>query len=329
MPYFANNRILGRKNYGPACVILLALVVLQGALVFRKPISKSYDTRKGNSVYHAWKPSRPVCVLNRNSTAPVPVILISRGRSGSSSTWQVMSNLTGYMTSSIEYTGSDTKQAKYFFNDFVASYDALQNGNWILDYMCAAQEKYPSAGIVGFKWKPYVDPSFHGEFINSLKLLAFKQQIKVVRLRRNVLDVTISTEKHRRFETDAHCKKDDADCIKQHLDIKFKLPTKWLIRKLERLSEEEEKADRLLDELGVPHVKVNYEKLYNNDTDVNEWIRIFKFLGVGPTNGLSREQVTNAQEHASTHSPRHSDLLKNYEQVRNVLVGTKFERLLH
>mmetsp|Transcript_7545 Transcript_7545/g.10957 ORF Transcript_7545/g.10957 Transcript_7545/m.10957 type:complete len:335 (-) Transcript_7545:3053-4057(-) len=334
MPDFVKSgrqkiRILRRKDYGAACVILLALVVLQGAFVFRQPNSKSDDSGKGNSIYDAWKPIRSVCVLNGKSTAPVPVILISRGRSGSSSTWQVMSNLTGYMTSSIEYTGSNTKQATYFFNEIVGAYEALQNGNWILDYMCAAQEKYPSAGIVGFKWKPYIDPSFHGEFINSLKLLAFKQQVKVVRLRRNILDVTISTEKHRRFEADAHCKKDEADCIKQHLGIKFKLPTKWLFHKLERLSEEEDEVDWLLDELGVPHVKVNYEKLYNNETDVNEWIRIFNFLGVGPTKGLSREQVINAQEHASTHSPRHSDMLQNYEEVRNVLVGTKFERLLH
>jgi hypothetical protein len=280
------------------------------------------------SIYEGWNPSTPVCSLSSNDTAPVPVILLSRGRSGSASTWQIMSNLTGFVTRAIEWPGSSTAQSAAFFNRKKFKDYQWDNGNWILAFMCAVQEAFPEAGIVGFKWKPYIHHSYYQEFINSMKFLAHSQQIKVVRLRRNLLDVTISRYKHKQFLGDAHCSKDDIDCISQHLDRKVLIPAKDLLEVLQKSADEEDEVDRLLSELSVPHIQVTYEKLYHTN-DTKEWTRIFKFLNRGPTDELTFVTLQNVQEHAATHSRLHSATLQNYEEVRQELTGTAFEHLLH
>ncbi len=84
------------------------------------------------SIYDGWKPSIPVCSLSNNDTAPVPVILLSRSRSGSASTWQIMSNLTGFVTRAIEWPGSSTAQSTAFFNRKKFKDYQWDNGNWIL-----------------------------------------------------------------------------------------------------------------------------------------------------------------------------------------------------
>lgn len=281
-----------------------------------------------SSIYEGWKPSAPVCSLSNNDTAPVPVILLSRGRSGSASTWQIMSNLTGFVTRAIEWPGSSTAQATNFFNRKTFKDRQWGNGNWILAFMCAVQETFPEAGIVGFKWKPYIHRSFQQEFIDSMKFLAHSQQIKVVRLRRNLLDVTISRYKHKQFNGNAHCSKEDIECISHHLDRKVRLPVKDLLKVLQQSADEEDEVDSLLSEFSVPHIQVTYENLYHTN-DTEEWTRIFKFLNRGPSDDLTFEELQNAQEHAATHSRLHSETLQNYEEVRQELIGTAFEQLLH
>jgi len=269
----------------------------------------------------------PICTLKPSPEAPLPVVLITLGRSGSSSTWQVMGELTGKVTRSVEHTGKNSLQSSRFFSKI----DPGDNGNWMLGYMCYRQSKYPDAGVVGFKWKPHARSFFSHASQDALRTIAYSHspQIKVVRSRRNLLDVIISMEKHRIGRPNAHCAKDDEDCIKKHLALGtgLILPTKNLQAALRRKKKEEDDVDRLLEELGVPHIKVSFEKLYYSD-DAEEWMRIFRFLGVGPTEALTREQVQDAMAHAATHNPLHNVTLGNYHEVRECLVGTEFESML-
>jgi len=314
-------------------LILPALFVFHLVYVFETPSPLNYNHRQENATFpirgantrlyikaaqDAWKPSEPVCVLKKTNVAPVPVILMSRGRSGSSSTWQVLSNLTGYETKALEYPGKDTKKTTEFFNRFLEDKSTRwRNGNWILAAMCILQRNHPKAAMVGFKLKPYFNPSFYDEFIDSLKFLAYNQKIKVVRLRRSVLDVAISRHKHKLFQTEAHCKKGEIDCIQGHLENKLTLPTENLLEELRASTKEEDEVDRLLEEIGVPHVKVSYDKLYYG-SDAEEWMRIFNLLGKGPVEGLTHEQVMNAQEHVATHNRSHEATLQNFEEVKNI-----------
>ena len=92
---------------------------------------------------------------------PQPLILMSLGRSGSGSTYQIIGNLTGMETPSEEYTGKTPVQSTRFF-------DSIQNdhGLWVTDNLCKKQQQYSNAGLIGFKWKPwksiFSDPALDG-----------------------------------------------------------------------------------------------------------------------------------------------------------------------
>jgi hypothetical protein len=110
----------------------------------------------------------------------------------------------------------------------------------------------------------------------------------------------------------------------------LQLPTKKLLEKLRRDKKDEDKIDQMLVEMNVPHVQVTYEKLYfGEDGGVSEWMKIFKFLGIGPGDGLTKKKLNSAMEHVATNIPSHSVTLGNYEEVKKVLENTEFEGLLH
>jgi hypothetical protein len=108
----------------------------------------------------------------------------------------------------------------------------------------------------------------------------------------------------------------------------IELPTNKLLKELRHLHEMEARTDKLLVQYKVPTIHVSFEKLFTADEDTSEWKRIFNYLGVGPRNNLTRLDIEKAG-HAATSVPRHNVTLKNYDEVREVLVGTEFEDLLH
>ena len=123
---------------------------------------------------------------------PAPMILMSLGRSGTSSMYQVMSTLSGNETTRIfEYTGSSTEKSRVFFQS-IPKEDV--NGDWLIQYLCNEQEQHPGAGVVAFKWKPYETLFEEKKALAGLELLGRLEEpnIKVVRSKRNLLDVMIS-----------------------------------------------------------------------------------------------------------------------------------------
>ena len=133
---------------------------------------------------------KPPCKL---LPQPAPMILITLGRSGTSSMYQVLSKLSGNETTRIyEYTGGSTSKSRAFFRDYIPKHDV--NGDWLMQYLCDEQEDHPGAGVVAFKWKPYETIFEEEKALQGLELLGRLEypQIKVVRSRRNLLDVAIS-----------------------------------------------------------------------------------------------------------------------------------------
>ena len=348
---------------------------------------KTISTRNVNKLTYNITESNPPLPCNL-LPHPAPMILMSLGRSGTSSMYQVISTLSGNETTQIyEYTGSSTEKSRYFFQNVVRKRD--RNGDWLVKYLCNEQKRHPNAGVVAFKWKPF-ETLFEEKAQQGLSLLGKLKdvQIKVIRSKRNLLDVMISRyvrcfvwrfmdverigtnrplppphpkkqtktqsipeiQRHfchqvrsysihkqslslkfslNRFPFSAHCQKNDDECITAQLQagVGILLPTVNLLEELHHLHHMEETTDKLLEKYHVPTLHVSFEKLFK-DSDTSEWKRIFEYLDIGPHYRLTRQDIERAG-HAATSLPLHNVTLRNYEQVRNVLLGTKFEGWLH
>ena len=261
---------------------------------------------------------------------PQPVILMSLGRSGSSSTWQVLGSLTGQETKSVEYTGSSREESIRFFEKIGPN----DNGLWVLKYMCFMQRVFPNAGVVGFKWKPNRSILSMAASVNGLKLLGKLQSpsIKVVRSRRNLLDVLISRYKHKRSTSNvpAHCKVGDKKCLEKQLKagIGVELPAYKVMSLLKTLTREENDVDKRLKAYGVPRISASFEKLYYSD-DASEWKKVLQFLSPKSAKRIgSISDVRRAMTHQATSHPSHKKTIRNFDEVRAILNGTKFEKLL-
>ena len=260
---------------------------------------------------------------------PQPVVLMSLGRSGSSSTWQVLGSLTGQETKSVEYTGSSRSASIRFFEKIGPN----DNGMWVLKYMCFMQQLFPkvSEGVVGFKWKPNRSILSMDASVNGLKLLGKLKNpsIKVVRSRRNLLDVLISRYKHKRSTANvpAHCRVGDKACLEKH-QLGVELPAYKLLSLLKTLTKEENDVDKRLKEYGVPRISASFDKLYYSD-DASEWQKILQFLSPNAAKRIgSISDVRKAMQHQATSHPSHKMTIRNFDEVRNAINGTKFEKLL-
>lgn len=282
---------------------------------------------------HLEQPNEETLTTCLDPSGPQPYILMSLGRSGSGSTWQVIGNLTGKETPSDEYTGSSTPASKQFFETHG------DDDKWLVQHLCKKQQKYRDAKVVGFKWKPYT-PIFNTPAAQAgLKTMSTLKEpmIKIVRLRRNLLDVQISRNKHSSHTTSAHCMKGDLKCIEKGLNASMDLDLYTgnmgrLFKQLDTLQTYEDRVDELLLKMNVPHVQVKYERLFNVDGkggDIEEWEKIFALLGAGPATGLTRGRLERGMEHAATHSTGHNTTLANYDEVAEALKGSKYENLLH
>ena len=260
---------------------------------------------------------------------PQPYVLLARGRSGSGSTLQVLGTLTGKnIPGDHEFTGSTPNQARKFFYEQTGPNDG---GQWVVKYLCEQQRQHPDAGVVAFKWKPYSEAMFSPAALAGLDLIsrAVNPTIKVVRLRRNLLDNFISDRKHELTKVSSHCNAGNVRCVRQHKQAgaNLTLSVPDLLTFLEAETNQEDEVDKYLVNMSVPHIHASYEKLYHQD-NADEWMKIFKFLGVGPGEGLTREQV-DGSAHAFTGSPHHREAILNYNEVEKGLKGTRFEKLLH
>ena len=279
---------------------------------------------------------RSNCTLLKEGKGPSPVILMALGRSGSSATWTTMSNLTGHTSVAYERTGGNDEKSNAFFASLEAN--PYEGHDWAIKHLCRVQQKRKDvplhAGIVGFQWKPYTKSFNHEYSIEGLRAIAAQRDptVRVVYLTRNALDRRISNIRHKQSgkSISAHCAVGDEECIHQHskFDVNITLPTGNELKNwLTHTYKEENNVRKRLDELNVQYVEVSYDKLYNSD-DADEWMRIFRFLKVGPLKNLTIDEVRASFSMASTSTKSRAENIVNYAEVERTLRGTEFYHLL-
>lgn len=268
---------------------------------------------------------------------PQPMILMTLGRSGSSSTWQILGNLTGYETYPEEYTGESGPAAIEFFNKLGPN----EEGNWVTDFLCEQQALSPKSKLVGFKWKPHPAQTLEmPAAANGLQRIATlgtsNTSIKIVRSRRNLVDVMLSELKHKVAEVPSHCLSTNRKCLKQHMasySNKLTVPdmADFYSYALQRY-QGEDKVDVQLKEMGVPTVFVSYDTLYFPDTPEQgaaEWNKIIKFLVGDSAKEFSWKRINKSMKHAlTTASRKHADVVENFDELAAAFMGGPMEHLI-
>ena len=171
---------------------ILKAVNITDLKVNNKGIKKNDTVNHTKNNTHVLNHSPPCRIKH----SPVPIILMSLGRSGTASMYQVLFKLSssGLKEKGIprmsEYTGGSTEKSQIFFQQTIPAEDIY--GDWLVQLMCHEQNQHPNAGVVGFKWKPYKTTLTEDKARQGLELLSRMKDIKVIRSRRNLLDVQIS-----------------------------------------------------------------------------------------------------------------------------------------
>jgi len=273
------------------------------------------------------------CEFLSEDEGPLPVILMSLGRSGSSVTWDTLSRMTGHAaTVAYEVTG----QTRFKSSDFFERIDPRIGAKWASNRLCEIQKRHPrDAGIIGFQWKPYRITFKSIYAIGALEEMGTHQNppIRIIYLKRNPLDRRISNLRHKDQDMylPAHCSIGDVECVKGHTQKSqnVTIPSgaeliKWLrtYKVTDRLV-----RDQLLMS-GVRHISIDYNKLYlSNNAD--EWTRVFSFLGRGPGMNLTMDDVRAHFSMAPTSPKNRTEIISNYDEVEETLVNTEFQYLLY
>ena len=88
----------------------------------------------------------------------------------------------------------------------------------------------------------------------------------------------------------AHCYGEG--CINYHKSIlaNMSVSTREIERAIDKMERDSESISQIMGEAKLSRLNVVYEKLYYS-RNAEEWMAMFRFLGVGPMNGLTMEIV--------------------------------------
>jgi len=260
---------------------------------------------------------------------PQKFVLVTEGRSGSTP----MANAIEYLTHSqgttlhTELLGSEhTHMAK----DPVSIMTKwFQTSCWY----------HPHAGLIGFKFKPYIDINSSGQPKESKWGATMKwlkgHNAKLLKTHRNHLDKMISGEVDKVMDKlgfAAHCEPDEHKCIQAHQDAKVTMLTgDALLRRLKTDTDKDDAVVAMLKRYGLNFHVSSFESLFDapENEQLKEWQAVLKFLRPSaPT--LTKSELAKAQGGTIRVGSSHQkDRVKNYEDVKETLKGTKFEKLLH
>jgi len=271
------------------------------------------------------------CYFLPEDKGPLPVILMSLGRSGSSVTWDTMSRMTGYPTVAYEATG----QTRFNSKDFFSKINPTIGKKWASQRLCKIQERHPrEAGVIGFQWKPY-KATFKQEYaIGALEEMAehINPAIRVIYLKRNALDRRVSNLRHAKDpHVSAHCAMGDKVCVREHIQNtqNITIPTgDELLRWMRTYKVTDNLIRDQLSMSGIQHISISYDKLYRSN-DAEEWMRLFSFLGRGPDENLKLEDVRAHFAMAPTSIRSRAEVITNFDDVLDTLTDTEFQYLLY
>ena len=169
---------------------------------------------------------------------------------------------------------------------------------------------YSMPGKVGFKLM-YKQLGLYPEILAYL----LKHRVRVIHLmRQNHLDVMLSyAVKAKLGQSHLLAGQSAPD------ELRVQLDTRTLLRKLAWLQEQQNIARRLMKFFGLPHVEVIYEDLVRNHT---LFLRIADFLSINAEQQIPKSALTKIRKEG------HRDVIRNYDEVKEVLVNSKFAGLL-
>jgi len=169
---------------------------------------------------------------------------------------------------------------------------------------------YDSPDTIGFKLN-YAQLGLHPEILAYL----IKHRVRVVHLiRRNHLDVVISYEVKAKIGQ-AHVLSGQS----APNDIQVELDTENMIRRFTWMEKRRNLARKLLSWCRLPHLEVAYEDLLR---DPNHFDNVFNFLAIESDKSAPQASTVKIRKGS------HRDVISNYEEVKEVLEGSKFAGLL-
>ena len=169
---------------------------------------------------------------------------------------------------------------------------------------------YSMPGKVGFKLM-YKQLGLYPEILVYL----LRHRVRVIHLmRQNHLDVMLSyAVKAKIGQSHLLAGQSAPD------ELRVRLDTRTLVRKLAWLQEQQNIARRLLKFFRLPHVEVIYEDLVRNHT---LFLRIADFLSINGEQQIPEFALTKIRKEG------HRNVIGNYDEVKEVLVNSKFAGLL-
>jgi hypothetical protein len=285
------------------------------------------------------------CREQRSSA--VPMILLTRARSGSTATCELLAKATGSLP---ELLWSEPFEP--FFGFKTESHNAssiLAEAKQLLcpgDPWTRRLQRLPSFGrlpasrhLVGFKWKPY----WHDlpEFDLLWRWVA-RHDVPVVFLTRNVLDVALHEMKHRLVPGYDACqaRRADSDCTHLRRAANMQVNTSLLSEELTWLSLEDRAMHRKLSHLRVSYTNASHESLFgipevgvaSDAPDVLHarrtaaWRQLLDYLGFQNAQPPPIAAVTIS--HSSEHARGQLGAVHNPDEVRDALAGAGFGSLL-
>ena len=293
---------------------------------------------------NALAPGPPEHALEPARAAPGRMIVLARGRSGSTVLAETIATLASSDARSI---GAE------IFGENETSMAAVQNPVQVMEQWFAQQrDQQPSAQLVGFKWKPV---AFSDAYNRAWDWVA-SHNVTVLWMTRNLLDVRISHAKHQAMpELGPHCRENET-CVAEHrhprlgLDQLVGLDTEYRSMSLvERLAEDkrlyETEVEALLRSKRVRFKHVRFEDLFESassaekpgffvklrsasEAALSEWNRVFAFLGLPSARTYGEILATADSQFASTTPATACDVLSDPDAVRRALQGSVFEELL-
>ena len=290
-----------------------------------------------------------------------PFILISFGRSGTTSTWDIIAGLTGEF---IPHASEDEGKDKAAARDFFAGQNQTESGKcWLQRLLCQKQlgvkkafkEGLGKSSMYGTKWKPWHQGLNTTQAREALQWVGTQPYIKVVYNTRNMVDMYISKSKHQVLEDlfgkerTAHCYDDKeiqlsdktwqtleslgiprgTPCVQifKEIEARMEISIPRMFDFFEKNRLQTDFAGEMLDYYNVSSVTVTYEKLYFTD-DADEWMRIFQYLGYGPQHNLTKDEVFAKTTFQKASSNDRSKRMANYDEVVAALRCTPYAQYL-
>lgn len=302
------------------------------------------------------------CNLTDHDQWGHPFLMISFGRSGTTSTWDIVAGLTGeYIPHASEDEGRDKGEGRAFFE--AQSQNGEHGKCWLQRLLCEKQrvvkkaykDGLGKASLYGTKWKPWHQGLNSTQAREALQWVGTQKYIKVLYNTRNMVDMYISKQKHQVLhdlfgdERTAHCVDErpmhlsetawqklvamgiprQTPCVQifKEIEARMALSVPHMLDYFEKNVLQTDFAAEMLDYYNVSRVTVTYEKLYFTQ-HAEEWMRIFRYLGFGPQHNLTLDQVFAKTAFQKTSSNDRSKRMSNYNEVVNALQCTRYAEYL-